>query len=554
MKQVPALPKDWDRWVYKVGITQNFIFYQYDRKGVKQGYCTWCEKMVPVNAPKHNKKGECSCCGHKIQYKAVGKLKTLHTEEETLYLVQRCGDGFVVREFRGSVIFRMPDYDKPVYQVYEQRRILYDKKLDSREFYCGFYKNYIYCWIEGRLKTGYFYREYECYYRGKVYGNTLPGLSKGVLAATGFREWVKEVEFSSPTEYFTALHSAPYVEQLVKAGLIQVVKDLMDSRLEIGMGETGNLAKQLGIDRFRLGRLRKNHGGIICLEWLRKEKQRNTIIADTVIRWMEESYIRPENLEFIENCMSAQQVKNYLERQSHETGCQIQEILSLWKDYLAMARRINMDIHDPIVYRTRNLKKRHDELVAAIKDRDLALRADDIAKTFPEVDAICREIKEKYEYKGKEYLITAPERIEDILKEGDSLHHCVDKGGNYFERINTRESYILFLRKAEEPEKPYYTLEVEPNGTIRQRRTEYNRQLPDLEKASRFLELWQKQLQKKLSKKDLELATESQNLRRQEFDTMRKNEVRINGGMYAGKYLADVLEKDLMEVQKNEAA
>lgn len=134
------------------------------------------------------------------------------------------------------------------------------------------------------------------------------------------------------------------------------------------------------------------------------------------------------------------------------------------------------------------------------------------------------------------------------------MHHCVDKGGNYFERINTRESYILFLRKAEEPEKPYYTLEVEPNGTIRQRRTEYNRQLPDLEKASRFLELWQKQLQKKLSKKDLELATESQNLRRQEFDTMRKNEVRINGGMYAGKYLADVLEKDLMEVQKNEAA
>lgn len=548
MKQVPGLPRDWARWTHKVGITQNFLVYQYKKKGTKQAYCTWCEKMVPVKAPRHNKEGKCPCCGRKIQYKATGRFKTLRTEEETMYLLQRCGDGFVVREFCGRVFYRMPDYHKPVYQVYEQRRILYDKGLDSKEFYYGFYRDGSKRWIEGLLKKGGFYMFCQKYFRGKIYGKTLPGLSKGVLAATGFREWVKAVRFTSPVEYFLLLRNAPYVEHLVKAGLAQIVKDILDGWQKIEIGMTGSLAKRLGIDRFRLGRLRENRGGTIYLEWLWKEKEQDTVAADEVIRWMEKQHIRPEHLEFIGGRMSALQVRNYLARQIRETGISVREVLSLWEDYLAMAKRLGMDTKDPIVYRVRDLEKRHGELVAAVKDKHIALRAGEIAESFPKVDEVCREVKEKYEYRGKDYLITAPGCIEDILKEGDALHHCVDKGGNYFERIHTRESYILFLRKAEEPEKPYYTLEIEPDGTIRQKRTEYNRQLPDIEKAGHFLKLWQGQLQKKLSREELELAAESRDLRRQEFDTMRKNKVRINGGDYAGKYLVDVLEKDLMEV------
>lgn len=32
--------------------------------------------------------------------------------------------------------------------------------------------------------------------------------------------------------------------------------------------------------------------------------------------------------------------------------------------------------------------------------------------------------------------------------------------------MSQQESYILFLRKAEQPTEAYYTLEVEPDGTI----------------------------------------------------------------------------------------
>ena len=38
MEQVPELPKDWSRWVDKVAIRQNYIYYHYKKGGAKTGY------------------------------------------------------------------------------------------------------------------------------------------------------------------------------------------------------------------------------------------------------------------------------------------------------------------------------------------------------------------------------------------------------------------------------------------------------------------------------------------------------------------------------------
>lgn len=48
LSQTPPLPKDWERWVNKVGIQENYIFYDYRRGGAKHGYCTYCEKEVAL--------------------------------------------------------------------------------------------------------------------------------------------------------------------------------------------------------------------------------------------------------------------------------------------------------------------------------------------------------------------------------------------------------------------------------------------------------------------------------------------------------------------------
>ena len=72
------------------------------------------KKMVPIAVPKHNKKGRCRCCGHKIQFKSIGKAYTVQTEDETAYLIQRCQEGFVVREFRARVVYPKGCHMKPL--------------------------------------------------------------------------------------------------------------------------------------------------------------------------------------------------------------------------------------------------------------------------------------------------------------------------------------------------------------------------------------------------------------------------------------------------------
>ena len=74
MEQVPELPKDWSRWVDKVAIRQNYIYYHYKKGGAKTGYCTYCEKEVPIKVhPHHNQQGRCSCCRHPVVFKAYGR-------------------------------------------------------------------------------------------------------------------------------------------------------------------------------------------------------------------------------------------------------------------------------------------------------------------------------------------------------------------------------------------------------------------------------------------------------------------------------------------------
>lgn len=48
ISQTPPLPKDWERWVNKVGIQENYIFYDYRKGGARYGYCTYCEKEVAL--------------------------------------------------------------------------------------------------------------------------------------------------------------------------------------------------------------------------------------------------------------------------------------------------------------------------------------------------------------------------------------------------------------------------------------------------------------------------------------------------------------------------
>ena len=231
------------------------------------------------------------------------------------------------------------------------------------------------------------------------------------------------------------------------------------------------------------------------LAWLRCEKSTGKPIPDRAIMWLCEHGLKPRDLAFLNGVMSPQQVCNYLKRQMRELNRECDYVMTTWKDYLSMAARLKMDLTSEAVYRVRNVKKRHDELLQFFHtDKSVVLRAGEILKKYPHLEDIFQEIKPKYEFSDQEYTIRVPERIEEIILEGQILSHCVGDSERYWERIEQRESYILFLRRTGETDKPFYTLEIEPNGTIRQKRTLGDEQKEDILQASQFLKKWQKEI------------------------------------------------------------
>lgn len=67
------------------------------------------------------------------------------------------------------------------------------------------------------------------------------------------------------------------------------------------------------------------------------------------------------------------------------------------------------------------------------------------------------------------------------------------------ERMNKGESYILFLRKVEDKNQPWYTVEADWKGKIIQRYGAFDR-LPEVEKADKALREWQREIKRRLKK------------------------------------------------------
>lgn len=97
---------------------------------------------------------------------------------------------------------------------------------------------------------------------------------------------------------------------------------------------------------------------------------------------------------------------------------------------------------------------------------------------------------------------------------------------------------------------PWYTLEVEPSGNIRQKRTTGDNQNADFQKAVPFLEKWQQYFNKQLTVEEKQLGKRADELRKENYTNLRKNGNRVWHGRLAGKLLADVLEEDFMAAVK----
>ncbi|MBE5877078.1 MAG: hypothetical protein E7290_09375 [Lachnospiraceae bacterium] len=539
MALVKDLPKNFMEWVSKKGIPEHFIFYQYDaKKEAESGYCSYCDKDVPIVKPRHNKKGVCACCKNKITFKATGKVKTLKTEKYDCALIQRIEGGFVIRTFEAyRYIARNGDL---MCSLYEFRRVLY-RENTSMQYTMGLYKNKEYRWI----------REVHKVYGHKVrvYPYNISQLSKTVLKHSALHIMIRHNPKLNVERYLYVEQGNPAIEKLAKIGMIRLAKEMMDYHYDSKLlnEEETDLAKLLKLDKNRLNRLKDMHGGIKGLRWFQTEKQQNTIYRDEMIHYFMLRDLEPSDFDFISKYMTYQKIWNYLKRQQELTNDTAEQLVKTWQDYLNMAVKAKMPVNVEQIYKPKDLKQKHAEVIEILQQESFKEKAVKVRERFKDVDMVCAELT-KYEYDGEKYCIVAPSGVEDIIREGTILQHCVHTCDFYWDRICRRETYLLFLRRTTSKDTPYYTLEVEPTGNIRQKRTTGDNQNKDFDEAIGFLKKWQKEIQKRLSKEDKALGEKSNILRKKEYEKLRKDGNKVWHGKLAGKLLVDVLEEDFMEV------
>ncbi len=114
----------------------------------------------------------------------------MQTEKYFAYLIQRCKDGFVVREFQADRTYRKESLPNSKLYCQEIRRTIYDRERKPRSYYWGMYKQRNMRWISGSPCSYDWYGSDD----GRVYGKTLPTLEKQELRCTGLVQLDSETE------------------------------------------------------------------------------------------------------------------------------------------------------------------------------------------------------------------------------------------------------------------------------------------------------------------------------------------------------------------------
>lgn len=544
MSKVKELPQGIDEWIHKITGAEDFAFYI---KSKAEYSCTACgaffeetkAKRVDKGAKvRHNDMIICPECRKHIQV----KKRTDNQKRVTSFaILQKIDDEIsVYRSF--DVLFSWYWNTRKTKLSEAARIIMYKNK-----------KNVLY---NGIYSFGYFNREItdprekliidrqkfdnkhnygqrcinaQILYPGGI-EEALEGrhteITAGIIkkmAADGYKIPYHKIIAATDSEVINAF------EYIYKNRFYKLLNEFVN-KISLDSGYYGalniyngkNINEVFGLkDTQKIHRLRDINGGELELAWLQYSEQHNMKITDKVLKFMQNNDVYPKDFSMLLKHMSAEQTVNYITRQQSESykGKTVREILSQYADYISMCVRLHKNIDDEMIYRPRNLKQRHDEAVIAIerdriiKDMNMNMEqreaeAENMRQKYPGCEEILREIKAKYEYANDEYMMIIPDSLMQIVQEGAALHHCVGSSDRYFDRIRSNETYIAFLRRREDAQVPFYTIEFEPGGTVRQHRSRYDEE-PGIELIRGFLKEWQKEIKKRLKDKDLEMAKTS---------------------------------------------
>lgn len=566
MNEIPKEGETFREWIYKISNREGYLF---SNKANRTYGCSTCGAQVAeadLNKPKQGEIKECPKCGQRA---VIKKRTTQIWTKIRVCKLERVNPRYsVARHYKAEIEHRISGHG--IYLDEEVRIILYNKGC-AKGAYAIFYNQdgHINDWYTGLTKSDWYTSNPRNKRMGECY-----------LYPEGIQEALSGTEYESVTNAFIEAsrqglkmdYNAAMAAGRRYQGLGTTMEYLAKGRFYKLLQETskscwaynghyfgclhvngGSVQEVMGLmDRQKINRLREENGGGLKLKWLRYSEAHDCKIPKKTMDYLEEHRLDTCEIESlpggITDKMSIEQIVNYLKKQAEQYYKTPQKALNQWADYLSMCQVCDKTLGEELFYKPRNLKQRHDELVTDTQKLDIVKRMNDDPETrqreaeemeekFQKASAVMKEVKEKYEFAADGYRMIMPESPIEIVREGYALHHCAGSSERYFNRIENRETFIGFLRREQEVGIPFYTIEFEPGGTVRQNRSYYDEE-PGIEEIRDFLKLWQKEIKKRLTKEDKACAARSAVLREQNIKELQEQQ---------NTFVLKKLEEDFME-------
>lgn len=248
------------------------------------------------------------------------------------------------------------------------------------------------------------------------------------------------------------LKNLPQAEYLLKMGLPQLAAGYIDKNRR-------SFEDVVGVSRQYLPILREtqaNHREIGVLaaypRWVEPDTVRRLVSLD-----LDNETMTP--LMDIVKDVPLGRALRYLEKQKQLSGQKkltFHRLTVIYRDYINMAKLLGADMRVKSLQTPPRLKERHDQLVQQANK-----------KRYEMEDAAMRKVIEgglywwAHDFGNEEFTVVYPQGKSDFTREGQCLNHCVGSVVSYFENHCKGTRMIFFIRRANEPDKPFFTAEID---------------------------------------------------------------------------------------------
>lgn len=487
MQSVHKPPRDLLEWAEHEAIP-TYLFYDYKKtKAAIPAFCTHCHETVEVVGARHGKEIKCPKCGWPAVMKARGRRGHIY-DRSTCNVVQKVDPMTLVnRTFKIHV--RYNESDDPSIELYENARAFVkyqgDGKCHSQAYYYSYWYDGLTKWKHGKRPFIHAWAyNFEADDVGHLYYKNLDK----ELAGTPWQYVPIKMFYLHrrlPMEVPCFLESSlehPKIEHLVKVGFYTLTSDWAYGRVcGSDFDETQNRTHRLlQVQKEDLPFLHDLDVNIRNLRVFQKYCAENIKDRKQLLIWQKDNDLNTDLLDLL-IYMTPHKLMCYFEKQLKDVPYfnSMGRVVEEYRDYLRMSRQLHYDLNNSFVLFPADCHNAHDKAMQHVNRKAAAKERRAFRRVY-------QRIQNSLDFEKGGMQIIYPKDPDEIVKEGQALHHCV---GSYVSSVANKKCIILFLRKTEELDKPFFTIEVR-NGEVRQIHGQNN--MDPTPEVQKFMAAWEK--------------------------------------------------------------